>query len=215
MKKSLLFLCALALCSVSLFSQTKNRVTSPTHTYQTHAPMAAAPASLKLIFSNLGPKKSAFVGSAYFLNGPLSVSGQQFIGMAFTSKVNATVTQVQAAAQYNATGANQVNFSLYSDNAGAPGTLLAGPVTVTNLPSYFTCCTLAVANFATGIPITAGTQYWVVGDTPATGLGSDFEGVWSFVPASKLRGGANQSGTWFGFQASIQEPAGAVYGTIP
>lgn len=215
MKKSLLFLCALALCSVNLFAQqTKNRVTSPAHTYQTHTPMEA-PVSLMKIFSNLGPKTSAFTGSAYFFNGPASVSGQQWIAMAFTPKVNATVKQVQAAAQYNSSGANQANFSLYSDNAGAPGTLLAGPITVTNLPTYFTCCTLAVANFSTGVAVTAGTQYWVVGDTPTTGLGSDFEGVWSFVPPSKLRAAANQTGTWFGFQASIQEPAGAVYGTIP
>ena len=31
------------------------------------------------------------------------------------------------------------------DAGGVPGTLLAGPVTVTDLPDYGTCCTLAIA----------------------------------------------------------------------
>jgi len=52
-----------------------------------------------------------------------------------------------------------VNFSLYSDANGVLGTLLAGPITVTNLPRTFTCCALAVANFAAAVPVIAGIRY--------------------------------------------------------
>jgi len=55
-----------------------------------------------------------------------------------------------------------------------------------------------------------------VADTTSTGTGSDFLGVWAFVPPSKLLVGADLGGGgWFSFQATVEEPAGAVYGTIP
>jgi hypothetical protein len=102
--------------------------------------------------------------------------------MAFTSQTNATVTQVRAAIQYNGS----------------------------NLPTFYTCCTLAVANFPHGgVPVTAGTQYWVVADTPLSGTGSDFYGVWALAPSGN--GVAADVGTgWFAFLAG--QPAGAVYG---
>lgn len=112
---------------------------------------------------------------------------------------------MRAAAEYSC-GANQVNLSLYSDHSGAPGTLLAGPVTATNLPIYFSCCKLAVANFSTGVSVTAGTQYWVVADTPSSGTGSDFNGVWEWVGPSKSTVGVSNGGGWGWFQAAIQEP---------
>ena len=130
--------------------------------------------------------------------------------MVFTSQTNATVTQVRAAIQYNGFGANQANLSLYNDANGTPGVVLVGPVAVTNLPTFYTCCTLAVANFPHGgVPVTAGTQYWVVADTPLSGTGSDFYGVWALAPSGN--GVAADVGTgWFAFLAG--QPAGAVYG---
>jgi len=93
--------------------------------------------------------------------------------------------------------------------------LLAGPVTVKNLPTWYTCCKLATANIPS-TAVTAGTQYWVVADTPATGTGSDLNGAWAFVPPSKSREATNyDSFGWYPSLAPIQEPAGAVYGSIP
>ena len=180
------------------------------------APSQDEPAALTKIFSNLGPAKSAYEPDSWILTGPNSAFGSsEFIAMAFKPKASAHVSQVRAAVQYNGSGANQVNLSLYSDVNGAPGVLLAGPVTVKGMPSFYTCCKLAIANFAS-VAITAGPQYWVVADTPLTGTGSDFDGVWAFVPYSKsLVGADDNSGGWFSFRAAIQEPAGAVYGTIP
>jgi hypothetical protein len=135
--------------------------------------------------------------------------------MPFKPKANSHASQLRAAIQYNGSGANQVNLSLYSDVSGAPGVLLAGPVTAKNMPTYYTCCKTAIVNIPS-VALTAGVQYWVVADTPATGTGSDFDGVWDFVPASKiLVGAAEAGGAWFSFAAGLNEPAGAVYGTTP
>src|ERR1035441_9703457 len=215
MRKAGMFIFAIALCSASLFAQKPKTVEyggSPSF----EAPAEEVPAALTKIFSNLGPATSAYSSNAWSLNGPLSAAGgSQFIAMPFTPKANAHVSQLRAALQYNGSGANQARLSLYSDVSGAPGVLLAGPVTVKNLPTFFTCCKLGIVNI-TSTAVVAGTQYWVVADTTSTGTGSDFYGVWAFVAPSKLLVGADVGGGgWFSFQASIQEPAGAVYGTIP
>jgi hypothetical protein len=187
-------------------------------------PTQAAPAALQKIFSNLGPSTSAYDNTGWLLDGPdyCGNPGSCYydqLGMAFTPAANATVKQVWAAVQYSGSisGVNQIDLSLYSDNGGVPGTLLAGPLTVTNLPQSPSCCTLAIANFSPGVAITAGVQYWVVAATPLTGTGSDFAGWWMFVPPPKNAGtyGSNADGSgWYHETAFNSEPAGAVYGTI-
>jgi len=215
MKKIAMFAFAIALGSVNLHAQQPRTVKSPGG-YVFTAPSQEVPAALTKIFSNLGPKTDAFTYDGWSLDGPNSSAGfSQFAAMAFTPKKDAHVSQLRAAVQYNGTGANQVNLSLYSDSDGAPGVLLAGPVTVTNLPVFYTCCTLAIANF-TAVAVTAGTQYWVVADTPATGTGSDFNGAWAFIPPYNNFTATNFDGNgWYAQQGAIFEPAGAVYGTIP
>jgi hypothetical protein len=181
--------------------------------YEAAAPL---PAAIQKIYSNLGAAPNAYSSSAWLLQGPNAAGGSQFIGMALTPTANAHVIAVRAAIQYNGAGANQVNLSLYSDAGGVPGALLAGPVTVTGLPSYFSCCGLATAVFGSpGVAVTAGTQYWVVGDTPSAGTGGDFAGTWEWVYTPLLIGANVAAGGWFSFPAALQAPAGAVYGTIP
>jgi hypothetical protein len=77
---------------------------------------------------------------------------------------------------------------------------------VTDVPVEFACCKLAVANFATSVAITAGVQYWIVADTASSGTGSDFNGVWSPTPPSKLAVGINEGSGWFpfGFPSAIR-----------
>jgi len=217
MKKTLMFLCAAALCATAFAQQHARTIPAPAQKPQVITPAQDTPAGLKKLFSNLGASKTAaFYGAAWLLTGPNSVSAfQQWVAMPFTVKAASTVDQVQVAIQYNASGANQINLSIYTDNSGTPGTLIAGPITVTNLPSYFECCTLTVGNFSPGVSVAAATQYWVVADTPTSGLGSDFEGTWDFVPPAKSSTGFNQNTSWFSAPAAIQEPAGAVYGTTP
>ncbi len=215
MKKITILTAAIALCGASLFAQ-QARLSPPNPTvFPSEAADLEPATTLTKIFSNLGTGTNVYNSAGWSLAGPTSTAGfTQYVAMPFKSKSNAHVEQVRAALQYIA-GTNQVSLSIYSDASGTPGGLLAGPVTVKNVPVYFTCCKLGIANFSPGLAITAGTQYWVVANTPSAGTGSDFSGVWDFVPPAKALVGIDQGTSWFSFPAAIQEPAGAVYGTIP
>jgi len=215
-KQSLVLVCLWAVCNVMLLAQGGRaaRVVHTTEKSATHVPPQEAPAGLKNIYSNLKSKTDLYLDTVGRADeGPNSFSGgSQFAAMPFTPKSNSHVSQVRVAVQYYI-GANQVNLSLYGDTNDAPGTMLAGPITVANLPNAGTCCTLAVANFSS-VAVTGGTQYWVVADTPLTGTGSDFQGVWDFVAVDVPQAVNIKGGGWYGF-SGLYEVAGQVLGTIP
>ena len=181
-----------------------------------HVPPQEAPESLTKIYGNLGSKTDLYNDMAgWGVSGPASrVNNSEFVALPFTPKVNAHVSQARVAIQYGGFGANQINLSLYGETNGAPGTLLAGPVTVTNLPFSGTCCTLAIATFSP-VAVTAGTQYWIVADTPLSGTGSDFLGYWKVVakPVFEVAFNAGETG-WFANDADLLA-AGEVLGTVP
>jgi hypothetical protein len=135
--------------------------------------------------------------------------------MQFIPMDDSHVSEVQVAVQY-ISGTNQINLSIYGDTDGVPGTLLAGPVTVRNLPEFPSCCILAVAKFSP-LAVTAGTPYWVVATIPSSGTGSDFIGTWDIVVQGKTPPYSVYDvaqGSWI--QAvSLTVPAGEVLGTIP
>jgi hypothetical protein len=214
-KKNLLFLCLLGLCSSTLFGQAGKfpKVVHTTEKSAIHLPPQETPADLKIIYSNFGTATDLYDATeGWGLQGPNS-GYTEFIGMPFTPQSNSHVSEVRVAAHYIG-GANQVNLSLYSDASAAPGMLLAGPVTVTGLPEYGTCCAVAVADFPP-VAVIAGTQYWVVADTPLTGTGSDFLGAWNWVvkAAPEWAQDGDDVG-WFPIP-SDSLPAGGVLGTIP
>lgn len=217
MKKVLILFCLLSFCNLTLLAQT-GRPPRAVHTPEKsaiHVPAQNEPTALAKIYSNLGSKTDAYSDeNAWAVTGPNSIGATHFFGLPFTPKANAHVSQVQAALQYNGSGANQVNLSIYTDASGVPGTLLAGPVTVTNLPESGTCCTLAVANF-TPVSVIEGTRYWVVADTPASGTGSDFYGVWDWVPKPLYPQAYNAGSGWIGYNSTHAEAAAEVLGTIP
>jgi len=206
--------------SVTTFAQTgvQSRTVHTTEKSAVHVPPQETPAALQVIYSNLGKVNTDLYNdtSGWFESGPNSGAGfSLFEAMPFTPKSDARVSQVRAALEYDGSGANQVNLSVYGDSGGVPGTLLAGPVTVRNLPDFGTCCTLAVAEFAP-IAVSGGKQYWVVADTPLTGTGSDFEGVWAYVPVPAFPQSSNfDSFGWSAFNGTPEEAAGAVLGTVP
>ena len=215
MKKIPIFVLPITLFSMTLFAQNAARVTRTTEKSAIHVPPADPAKGLQTIYTNLGKSKTDLYNdtNGWRVSGPASVKKTQYIGMPFTPKSNSHVTEVQVAVQYNGSGANQVNLSLYSDTGGAPGTLLVGPVTITNLPGSGTCCTLTSALF-TATVVTATTQYWVVADTPASGTGSDFLGIWDFVAVTPLQAGDVGAG-WLPITGYETEAAGRVLGTIP
>jgi hypothetical protein len=216
-KKILIFLGLLLLCNPSLLAQTSQHwIVNSKERSAIHVPQEA-PEGLEKIYSNLGSSKTDLYGPSYWnVFGPASGAGNgytSFVGMPFAPRSNSHVSQVEVAVQY-VVGANQVNLSIYEDSGGVPGTLLAGPVTVTNLPDSGLCCTLASADF-TPQAVTAGTRYWVVADTPLTGTGSDFEGTWATIvkPVIPIAYNFKDEG-WKGTNADTLI-AGAVLGTIP
>lgn len=178
MNRTLVIVCLFALSSHNMFAQSgrNSRAVLTREESAVRIPPQETPAALKKLYSNLGKSKTDLYddGELWFVSGPNSIYKTHNIALPFTPKSNSHVSQVQVAVQYIGSGANQVNLSIYGDAAGVPGTLLAGPVTVTNLPGAG-CCTLAVASFSP-LSVTGGTQYWVVADTPLTGQGSDFAG---------------------------------------
>jgi len=219
MRKALLLICSLALCNLTLTAQTssQSRAVHVPEKSAVHVPAQERPEGLVTIYSNLGTKTDLYNDSeGWVITGFNTFGGDNYafeIGLPFTPKSNSHVSQVRAALQYQGQGANQVNFSIYNDASGIPGTLLAGPVTVANLPNSGTCCTLAIAGF-TPLAVKKGTQYWVVANTPASGQGSDFNGVWDWNFKVLPFAGSNGVDGWF---AEIGDtwPAGEVLGTIP
>ncbi len=214
----MLLACFFALGHGILFAQAEKalRVLHTTEKSANHVPPQEAPAGLKKIYSNLGEVKLNLYNDTdgWGVAGPNSAFFEEFTAMPFTPKTNSHVSQVQVAVAYLGSGANQVNLSIYADASGTPGTLLAGPVTVTNLPEYGTCCTLAVASF-TPLAVTGGTRYWVVADTPLSGTGSDFVGGWNWVVDPFILVGSNfDGGGWTDIDGNGR-PAGEVLGTIP
>jgi hypothetical protein len=216
-KKCSLFVCFVALCSVTLLGQA-GRPLRVVHNVDKSAVNVApqeTPQALSVIYNNLSTKNDAYsTTEGWVLAGPTSVGGQEFIGIPFTPKSNAHVSEVRSALQYGGFGANQVNLSIYGDSSGAPGTLLGGPVTVTNLPAFGTCCTLAIADFAP-IAVTAGTKYWIVANTPLSGTGSDFYGGWEWVAKASVLWADDFDSNGWSLTPSDGLPAGEVLGAIP
>jgi hypothetical protein len=202
--------CLLAFCNLTLLGQTEKgpRIIHSIEKSPIHVPPEAAPAGLQKIYSNLGSLKTDLYNGTY---GWL-VTVNESVAIPFTPKSDAHISQVEVAAQYLA-GANQVNVSIHEGADDIPEKLLAGPVTVKNLPEQGTCCTLAVASFSP-IAVSAGTRYWVVVGTPRTGTGSDFEGVWDAVVRPDIPVAIDDDGSW-SLLNGYTLPAGEVLGTIP
>src|ERR1017187_573359 len=101
-----------------------------------------APQGLTTIYSSLGtdPKSLYNYIDTWLVSGPNSIVViSDFIAMPFTPKADSHISQVRAAILYYGDGADQVNLSIYENSKGHPGKLLTGPVTVANMPKYFTC----------------------------------------------------------------------------
>ncbi|HET9306273.1 MAG TPA: hypothetical protein VFO46_09620, partial [Candidatus Sulfotelmatobacter sp.] len=206
------------LCGSALFAQTPTPIIKKMELSPVRLMPQAPPAGLQKLFSNLGTKWPYYKGrEGWTLAGP-DAAITEFVAMPFISPVDAHITQVRIPVKYE-TGTNQVNISIYSGPSGAngtPKTLIAGPVTVTNLPAYGTCCALTIVKFSP-TPIVAGARYWVVADTPSAGTGSDFNGAWDWVPPEPPPGDAFSApdSLWVTGPSELDAAAGEVFGTVP
>jgi hypothetical protein len=119
---------------------------------------------LVTIFSNLAatyPKGQYWCCSGYNVMGSKSGVGEQWMAAAFTPGADHIVTKIEVAVGYSQQGTNGVVLSLNSDNNGIPGKALK-TWNVSGLPRFGTCCTLVAKSDSSGIPVSAGKQYWVV-----------------------------------------------------
>jgi hypothetical protein len=117
---------------------------------------------LVTIFSNLAakyPKGEYWCCSGYNVMGP--AQGEQWMAAAFTPGADHTVTRIEVAVGYSQGRTNGVVLSLNRDSNGVPGKALK-TWNVSGLPRFGTCCALVVRSDRSGIPVNAGTQYWIV-----------------------------------------------------
>ena len=119
---------------------------------------------LVTIFSNLAatyPKGQYWCCGGYNVMGSNSGVGEQWMAAPFTPGADHTVTRIEVAVGYSQQGTNGVVLSLNRDSNGVPGKALK-TWNASGLPRFGACCTLVVKSDASGIPVSAGTQYWVV-----------------------------------------------------
>lgn len=130
--------------------------------------------------------------------------------MPFTPPANATVKQIVVGVGW-ISGSKELTISLYSDNAGLPGTSL-GDVNVQDPSTVPSCCLVTAGSF--DIPITANTQYWVV--LGPSSPDSDFFGGWYMSTSNETFQPFSQyiNSEWVGQDSGING-AFAVLGTEP
>ncbi len=123
------------------------------HTY-------TAPRGKKAIIDTLGSPITYDEGSGWTISNPGSqVQAQQWIAYPIVPKKSTTVSEIVEAVGY-VTGTDSVTVALMADNGGVPGAVLEQK-TVKNLETFGQCCTVAVDKLKKGVPVTAGTTYWV------------------------------------------------------
>jgi hypothetical protein len=144
--RTLLYLTLLTLAYETLFAADERlpdrAVTAASGDIQ---PDVANNAGVKTIFSNLGSKRDTYdATNGWSVNGPkcrACTKAPQWIAMPFTPKADATVTQIQIAVGYDASGTDGFNVVLASDASGLPGKPLHS-WDLKNLPTSGKCCNL-------------------------------------------------------------------------
>jgi hypothetical protein len=172
-------------------------------------PNVPLPAGVVTIYSNLGTGNQT-----YNPNAGVGIVGKdagqplpQWVAIAFTPKADHLVQGIQVGATY-VSGSNEMALLLDADDNGVPGATLHA-WEITNLPEFGSCCVLQTRKYVTGVPVKAGTQYWVVLRTMPQG--TDTYGVWDDNFKETQGTWANNTGQ--GWHTSYQVlPAVGVYG---
>ena len=151
-----------------------------------------------------------------------SLGFEVWLAIPFTPSANISVKKLQVSVGYIVSADPNFVLSLYTDSGGVPGTAIKSfPKVAAN--AFGACCTLVTASDAAGIPVTSGTQYWVVVKTNDS-KHPTFFGAWAFN-STDMRGhtiaswckstgtqcGSN-NGKWVSFTGALQ-PAYAVKGS--
>jgi len=194
----------------------------------TPAAPAAAPATfartkLVTIVGNLASYRSgrywAFEGSP--VTGPDAEEGfpENWRAVAFSPSANHTATVIQVGVGL-VSGTDGLVLSLNRDDKGIPGKAIA-TVQLRNLPAFGTCCTIETATLAKGVPLKAGTQYWVVVSTntselttSATWTFNDTDQVDSFLEASYCPSNCGSGSGWTPYQSDTVSGSELAYAVL-
>jgi hypothetical protein len=204
---------ALAASPNSVSFSADKKIVYANHAVRSYVPLPAHSPTHTTIFDNLAtldPQGVYMDGTGYTIGGPNSATGQIWLAAAFTPTANATVTEVDVAAGFVEGTKNSVVVGVYADASGIPGQLLwSGNA---KLPTFGDCCAVATLTDKAGLPITAGTQYWVGITTPSTG--TDTFAAWSFNVADQIDSGVSAENQGSGWVAGTSLPpvAFAVFG---
>jgi hypothetical protein len=151
---------------------------------RTHTKTNLKDSGLVTIFNNLAakyPKGEYWCCSGYNVMGPSQ--GEQWMAAAFTPTADHTVTTIEVAVGFSQGATNGVVISLNSDKNGLPGSALK-TWNASGLPIFGTCCTLVVKSDSSGIPVSAGKQYWVVLSTNSREL--DTVDAWNVIDSDQV-----------------------------
>ena len=130
-------------------------------------PAPAIDEGLSVIAGNFSSYPYATYFSIFGNTIDQGVNGYPFLiwqGEAFIPTADATVKQIQVGVGDLNAGYGSIQLSLYDDANGVPGNVLKS-VNVKNVQPYGECCAPTTAKLGEGVPVTAGTQYWVVVST--------------------------------------------------
>lgn len=173
-RNPVLYLAILLFVSSIAVAAGQNKISISKDGHQTtvaHAtkPFLSGKLNIPLNLTRLYDNSSKYALGVYWCCNGWTVSGtgsqvgfQAAEAMPFTPSVNATITRIGVAVSY-ISGDNEIVVSLNADSGGLPGTSLAS-FTLSNLPALGECCTTEVESVS-GVPVTAGTQYWIVVQT--------------------------------------------------
>jgi hypothetical protein len=173
LKKTLLTLTVLALASLTAFAASKEgisvskdgRMTVSTARAQAVTRVETPEPALVKIFDNIGtayPKGTYWCCEGYTITGPTALSSfpEYWEAGGFTPSANHTLTEIKVAVGF-VEGTNGLVLGLYNDASGVPGTAIKS-WSLSNLPTFGTCCVVEVKTDTAGIAVKAGTQYWIV-----------------------------------------------------
>src|SRR5277367_5700244 len=184
---------------------------------------ALSDAKLKTIAGNLStyPFGTFFCcfGNTVAQEGSGGFPFTTWVAIPFTPAADATVSRIEASVGTFG-GTSEFELSIREDKAGVPGKAIKS-FHITTAPQYGACCTLDVGKDKAGIPVTAGTQYWIAATTTSK---DTFEGGWAFnstdmrsYPIASYCSGSstycgNNSGKWVAGQSGDPLPGYAILG---
>ncbi|MGC9991634.1 MAG: choice-of-anchor R domain-containing protein [Candidatus Cybelea sp.] len=211
----------LALLTGAILSACGGRSITPAA--QVAAPANYAHAKLVTIVSNLASYASgrywAFEGSP--VTGPEGQRGfpENWRAVAFSPSANHTATAVQVGVALSS-GTNGLVLSLNRDDKGVPGKAIA-TAQLSDLPAFGTCCTIKAATLGKGVPLKAGTRYWVVVSTNsselttnATWMYNDTDQVDSFLEASYCPTNCGSASGWTPYQSDTVSGSELAYAVL-